>query len=391
MSTLGRPDPVDRPSGLLPKDPPARAIRWAGWLLLALAIAIATFSVSFRLPETVLAPVLLVPTEGADPLQAPLAGALAAVHVQAGQTVHAGQTLFHIRNDDIRNARARLRQLTEAERALHDRIRKLDESHQAELAIKDAELAQAERELGFRDQHLTTARDLLQRAQRLANDGLISEIELLNHQLAAAESEKDRVLTEKLRQQIALQRQDRVTARARARTDEQAEGENLRTQIAALREQLAETQDDLRLVRAPYDAVVLSVEQRTPGSMAAAGTELCQLARINARPRARLTLPESGLPQLTLGQPARLFLTAFPYQRHGAIPADIAWISPAAIHTPEGPRFLALADLRTNAPHALPLRVGMSGQARILVGRRTLAARVLDPLRALRERTLVPE
>jgi len=382
-------DPLDRESGLLPKDVPARVARWTGWLLLVLAVAVAAFAIAFRLPETVVAPFVLVPAEGVDPLRATLAGELAVVRVRAGQSVQAGAELFQIRSDDIRNGHARLRQATEDARALAERARKLDDSAVTELAIKDAEIAQAERELGFRDQHLTLARDLLGRAERLAADGLISQVELLSHQLAAEESEKDRVLTEKLRQQLALQRQDRVTARARARTDEQAEAEKLRVQIAALREQLADSAGDVRSVRAPYDAVVLSVLQRTPGSVVATGAELCQLARLDARPRAQLTLPETGVARLRVGQPVRLFLAAFPFQRHGAARASIAWISPAAVNTAGAPGFLALADFPLDATNALPLRVGMNGEARILVGRRTLLDRLLEPMRALRERAFV--
>lgn len=380
---------LDRESGLLPKDPPVRAACWTGWLLLALSAAAVVFAVTFTLPEIVVAPFVLVPAEGAEPLQATVAGELAVVSVRAGQAVKAGEELFRIRSDDIRNSHARLRSLAEDGRALAERVRKLDESHVTELAIKDAEVAQAERELGFRDQHLATARDLLGRLERLAAAGLISQVELLAQRLVTAESEKDRVLVEKLQQQLALQRQERVIARARARTDEQADGEKLRVQLAALREQLADSAGDVKSVRAPYDAVVLSVLQRTPGGVVAAGTELCQLARLDARPRARLTVPQSGVPKLHPGQPVRLFLAAFPYQRHGAVAAEVAWVSPAPVTGIDGTGFVALADLRPVATGGLAVRVGMNGEARILTGRRTLLARALEPMRALRERAFV--
>lgn len=382
-------DPLDRESGLLPKDVPALVARWTGWLVLALAMAAAVFAVAFKLPETVVAPFVLVPADGVDPLRAPLAGELAAVRVQAGQTVKAGEELFQLRSDSVRNNHARLKLWLEDERALAERVRKLDDSAVTELAIKDAEIVQAERELNFRDQHLATARDLLQRVEKLAADGLVAQVELLAQRLTTAESEKERVLTEKLRQQLTLQRQDRVTARARARIDEQADAEKLRLQIAALREQLADSAGDVRFVRAPYDAVVLSVLQRTPGSVLATGTELVQLARLEARPRARLTLPENGVPRLRVGQPVRLFLTAFPFQRHGTVAATVAWISPAAVDTVGATGFIALADLRPAVASPLSVRVGMNGEARILVGRRTLLERLLEPLRALRERAIV--
>ncbi len=85
---------LDQPSGLLPKDPPARAARWTGWLLLVLCVAATGFAVIFRFPEVVVAPFVLVPEEGTDPIQAPLAAEIAAVRVQEGQTVKAGEELF---------------------------------------------------------------------------------------------------------------------------------------------------------------------------------------------------------------------------------------------------------------------------------------------------------
>lgn len=379
-------EPLEQPSGLLPVDPPARGARWAGWLLLALVAAAAIFAVTFRLPETVVAPFVLVPAEGEDPVQAPIAAEIAAVQIREGQTVKTGEELFRLRSDEIRNAHARIRQLNEDSRALAERIRRLDEAHVAELAIKDSEIVQGERELGFRDKHLATIRDLVRRSEQLAQAGSVSPVELLAHQLDEAESEKNRAVTEKLLQQLAFQRQELVAARLRRRADEQAEGEKLRVQISTLQEQLQDSTGDLKTVRAPYDAVVLRLLQRTPGGVVAAGAELCHLARIDSRPRARLLLPEAGMPRLAAGQQVRLFVDSFPYQRHGTIGAEIAWVSPAPVGAGSERRFIALADLRA-APNArLPLRVGMGGEARVLVGRQTLVERALEPLRGLRER-----
>lgn len=388
MSTPSTParEPLDQPSGLLPTDPPARGLRWAGWLLLALALAAAIFAAAFRLPETVVAPFVLVPADGEDPVQAPLAGELAVVRVQQGQVVQAGDELFRLRSDEIRNARSRIQQSTEDRRALQERGRRLDEAHRAELAIKDAEIDQAERELGFRDRHLETIRDLVRRSEQLAALGSVSPVELLGHKLDEAESQKNRAVTEKLVQQLNFQRQELVAARARVRSDEAAEGEKLRVQIAALEEQLQDSTGDLKSVRAPFAAVVLQVAQRTPGGVVFAGTELCQLARLDARPRARLLLPETGVPRLARGQVARLFFESYPYQRHGTVAADISWISPAAITVGGERHFAAFAELRAPPTPGVTLRVGMGGEARVLVGRQTLVERAFEPLRGLRER-----
>ena len=56
-------------SEMLPQDPPAWVIRSAAWLLIGffgIAIIAAIF---VHLPETVSAPFVLVPKDGADPIQ----------------------------------------------------------------------------------------------------------------------------------------------------------------------------------------------------------------------------------------------------------------------------------------------------------------------------------
>jgi multidrug efflux pump subunit AcrA (membrane-fusion protein) len=379
-------EPLDRPSGLLPTDPPVRGARWAAWLLLVLASAVLIFATVVRLPETVVATCTLVPVEGVDPLQAPIAGELAAILAREGQVVKAGAELFRLRSDEIRNARSQIDQLAEDTRAQSLRIRRLDESHTAELAIKDAEIAQAERELGFRTKHLATIQDIVRRSEGLAASGSVSPVDLLNRRLEEAESEKNLSIAEKNIQQLALERKEMETVRERQRADEKADAEKRRMQTATLEAQLADSSGDLKAVRAPYDAIVLRVLQRTPGGMVAMGAELCHLARVDSRLQARLLVPQAGIPRLIVGQRVRLFLDAFPYQRHGTLPAKITWLSPAPVNVDGVRHFIATAELEPEAGSVLAVLPGMDGEARVLVGRRTLAERALEPLRALREK-----
>jgi len=379
-------EPLDRPSGLLPTDPPVRGARWAAWLLLVLASAVLIFATVVRLPETVVATCTLVPVEGVDPLQAPIAGELAAILAREGQVVKAGAELFRLRSDEIRNARSHIDQLAEDTRAQSLRVRRLDESHTAELAIKDAEIMQAERELGFRTKHLATIQDIVRRSEGLAASGSVSPVDLLNRRLEEAESEKDRAVAEKTIQHLALERKEMETARERQRADETADAEKRRMQAATLEAQIADSSGDLKTVRAPYDAIVLRVLQRTPGGMVAMGADLCHLARVDSRLQARLLVPQAGIPRLAVGQRVRLFLDAFPYQRHGTLPAKITWLSPAPVNVDGVRHFIATAELEPGQTPSLAILPGMDGEARVLVGRRTLAERALEPLRALREK-----
>ena len=373
----------DQPSGLLPVDPPAKAARWTGWLLLTMALATAIFAVSFKLPETVIAPFVIEPVDGAAPVQASVAGRLASVKVRAGQLVKAGDELFQIRSDSVRDADARLRQFVEEQRALTEQIEKSELAHQSDVAAYDAQIALARRELKFREQHHAATRAIVTRKEKAVAEGLLPQLTLLADQMTMAESESARVLAEQQLQQVQMQRQERIDQRSRERTDEALTAQKLAVQSSALQTQLSNSQGDVESIRAPYDAVVLSLSEQTPGSVIVLGAELAQLARENAVAQVRLVLPEPDLPRLRVGQSVRLFLAAFPYQRHGTVDTQLNWISPTA--QAGTAQFFAVAAMPM-PNEQMPLRIGMTGEARILTGRRTLLELALEPMRALRER-----
>jgi HlyD family secretion protein len=160
--------------------------------------------------------------------------------------------------------------------------------------------------------------------------------------------------------------------------------------IGALKTDLENTQQNLLTVRSPYEGVITSMDQRTVGSFVQQGQVLCQLARKDAKPRARMTLSEAGLPKLAIAQRVRYFFEAFPYQRYGAVTGKLDWISPSAVTTAEGSHFVALGSLdryeiSPRAGQVLPLRVGMRGDAHIIIGGRTLIEYAFEPIRQLRE------
>jgi HlyD family secretion protein len=160
--------------------------------------------------------------------------------------------------------------------------------------------------------------------------------------------------------------------------------------LGALKTDLENTRQNLLILRSPYEGVIISIDQRTVGSFVQQGQVLCQLAPKDAKPRARMTLNEAGLPKLAVAQRIRYFFDAFPYQRYGAVAGKLDWISPSAVTTTDGSHFAALGSLdryeiSPRAGQALPLRVGMRGDAHIIVGGRTLMEYAFEPIRQLRE------
>ena len=373
---------------MLRPDLPPQLIRWIAWLLLAMFVVLFLASALVHIPETVRCSFVLVPANGADPIQSPLLALVQAVKVTEGQEVPAGTELFVLRSDEIRAWQTQLQTAEEDLRNLQARTGKMEEYYNGQLAIKKQEIQSAERDVVFRETHLATARDVLDRNQKLADEKLVSQIEMLGYRLAAAESEKDLNVAQRRIEHIALERQALDTERARQRADEQSEAEKLKVRIGALKRQLDNCAGDVMSIRAAYHAAVISLTHRNPGGVVQNGAELCQLARADGEPRVRLLLQEAGVPKLAPGQKLRLFFDAFPYQRYGTITGKLEWISPAAVSSPEGQRFTGRATLDQTAfrtrGQERPLRVGMKGEARLMVGTRTLIEYAFEPLRQLR-------
>ncbi len=374
---------------MLPQDPPPRVVRWIGWLMVAMFAVAMVGLVTVRVPETVRSPFVLVPRDGADPVQAPRLAVVAQVRVTEGQRVAVGEELFVLRSDEIRSWRTELTTAVSDLDAKAAIIVKEEAAYLDRLNIKRNEMAQAQRELDFRQRAVDTKRDLLSRTTALARDELVPKTTMIAEQLDFEQAEKELTLAQRRLETADLERQRTETEQAAWRMEANAELDTFKVRIAALRAPLNDSTDDLLSIRAPYAGVVISLAQRSAGNSVEAGQELCQIAPLDATPRARVVLQDQGLPRLAVGQMVRLFFEAFPYQRYGSITGTLDWISPAAVTSPDGQSFIALASTSQSFilvnQEQRPLQVGMKGEARIVVGRRRLIEYAFEPIRQLRE------
>lgn len=375
-------------SEMLPQDPPPWFVRSIAWLIIAMFGVALLAAVIVKLPEAVTCPFILVPADGADPIQSPRLAVVSKVSVAVGQIVKAGDPLYVLRSDEIRGWGTEMQTLGEDLRTHQEGLKKADTAYQSALEIKSAEIAQAESEVTFREKHAASSRELLTRLEKLTKSGGISLVEVLQHRLDAAESEKDLSVAQRTLEQVKLERQQMEAEYARTRAENAAEIEKLKMRVAALHGDLEDSNQNLLVIRAPYAGMVIAQAQQNAGSVVQNGQELCQLARTDAKPRAQLTLSEAGLPKLENGQTVRLFFDAFPYQRYGVVDAKLDWVSPSAISTAQGEHFAGLATIEEKEltkPKHLALRVGMRGEARVVIGYRTMIEYAFEPIRQLRE------
>src|SRR6058998_1553291 len=154
---------LDVESEMLPQEPPPWIIRSTAWLLLAAFLFALLVAIVMRLPETIHCQFVLIPATGADPIQSPRQAIISHVAVNEGQPVNAGEELFVLRSDEIRGWDTQFRTLTEDLHTKEESLTRYEAAYVSQLEIKKSEIEQAKSEVGFRQNHVATSRDLVGR------------------------------------------------------------------------------------------------------------------------------------------------------------------------------------------------------------------------------------
>jgi membrane fusion protein len=150
------------------------------------------------------------------------------------------------------------------------------------------------------------------------------------------------------------------------------------------------------VVTAPCAGTVLRMMVNSNGAVVQAGDALGEVACAGERLQVELSLGQQAVARVREGQGAKLLYDAFPYQRFGVRFGRVRWVGPATALPQAGASagadagaFRALIDgddstiVVSGEPR--PLLVGMRGNARVVVGQRSLISYAFEPLRALRE------
>ena len=127
---------------MLPQDPPPCIIRSGARLLIASFAVALLAAIVVPLPEAVHGRFILVPTDGADPIQSPRVAVVHRVDVTEGQTVSAGTELFVLRSDELRGLDTQSRSAREDLRNREGDLVKSDRAYAYHIEIKEAETAQ---------------------------------------------------------------------------------------------------------------------------------------------------------------------------------------------------------------------------------------------------------
>lgn len=366
-----------RPSALGSAAVAVLLAAWAGWFVLG-EVTVYEATAEARL-EVDRAP---------HPIAPEVAGRVVSSRLELGREVRAGELLVEI---DAEPQRLALRE--EEARAA---------GVEAELAALRAELAAEERaaaetagaapvaldEARARyDEAVTAARaaaEIADRYQKLRDQGLLSDIELLK---ARAEAERFRSVAESLR--IGLDRQDR---------DQRARASSAMVRVEALRRQIAQAEGeiatraataerlrhdgDARRVVAPVDGRLGEVAPLRVGAVVAAGAPLGAVV-----PSGRLRVvaefpPSAALGRLRPGMAARVRLEGFPWTEYGQLSAEVASVGAE----PRSGKVRVELEVRADPASLIPLEHGLPGSVEVAVERVSPATLTLRALGGLLSR-----
>ena len=151
-------------------------------------------------------------------------------------------------------------------------------------------------------------------------------------------------------------------------------------------------------VRAPHDGIVKDLAVHTLGAVVQAGSPLLQVVPTGDRLRAEALLANEDIGFVEVGQPVKLKLAAYPFQKFGMLEGRVLQISADAIAQSEAARTsgispvaapvqtyravieLAEQGLRLPNGRTLDIAPGMALTAEIHQGRRTVIEYLLSPL-----------
>lgn len=368
----------------------------------------------------------IIPAGKAQIVQHLEGGIVQVIRVHEGEAVKAGQPLMELsdirarsdlgqertRLDALRGKVARLEaeskglasiafpsdlqdtaiQKSEADALNARRSRLIEEGRvlRSQSDQKRSEIAETENRRRNQSAELEVARRQQSLLDGLRAKGAASQLEVLDAQsrvqrLLSQLSESESSLP-RLRAAVAENESRIHEAEARFRAEATAELTQVRAEVEKVRHELDAGADRLArsTVTAPVAGYVNRLAMNTVGGVVRPGDTLLEITPVDAgvvmegrvRPNDRATLRD--------GLPARIRIGAFDYATHGLVDGRVTEVSADTLADDRGDRYYRVRVDATANGSILPLP-GMTAQADVIVGQRTILSYILSPLLRFRD------
>ncbi len=174
---------------------------------------------------------------------------------------------------------------------------------------------------------------------------------------------------------------------ARGRSDAYDQLHAAEAEFAQSSERLTKLQEraDRREVRAPVTGYVKGLKVTTLGSVVQPGETLAEIVPADDKLLAEVRIRPQDIGQVTLGEKARVKISAYDFARFGAMEGELSMISATTFTDETGQKYykgrVSLANPYVgNDPQAHRLMPGMTVEADIITGQKTVLGYLLKPV-----------
>ena len=353
------------------------------------------------------------------------------VHVRAGEHVARGQTLISF---DPAFAEADVSTLEQRLRSLEAEIARLDaelagagrfiadtgpewqaqaqifaqrrSQFAAELAVRDSRQRQVDAQIAADEESIAGLTRQLELARRVAAIRRELQARDAGSMLELMTAEKDEIDFDLRLKNTVASRDRNLHSRAEIAAERQSFLDQwrggLNERLVAARQEASQAREnlnkarrlsDLTELRAPVDAIVLEMAERSEGSVLREAETLITLVPDDARLSIEADILSRDVGFIAVGDPVRVKLEAYPFQQYGTLAGQLETVSPDSVPARENDRnnvvFHAQIQLDETAGDAagrgIRLRPGLVATAEIKAGERSIISYVLDPVMRIRD------
>lgn len=238
---------------------------------------------------------------------------------------------------------------------------------------------------------LKLLRDEIAIKRPLMEERIISEVEFL--QLLQRESELEGEIEIAA---ITIPRLESSIAEARGKLgqselDFRNEAKRELNEVLAELSRIEQAQNALEdrvmrtVLRSPVDGIVKRLHANSLGGVVQPGTKILEIVPLGDSLLIEAKIKPADIATIEVGQPAKLKFSAYDFAIHGSIDGTVKFISADTITEDDGSsyylvRLVPKSEYLDKERELLPIKVGMTAEADIITGKKTILSYLLKPI-----------